>query len=131
VLRRGGLPVRGANVERKAGRGRVMAVTNGQLRHPTFHRIFGRAELPVGLNLPWDTVLRDFQIQLELRSQPKRRSISSLQLLERVGGVKDTRHICCPVECSFAVDQIIDAHRGTIAYDSAFFFAASNGPPHV
>ena len=38
-----------------------------ELRYPTFHRIFGRAELPVGLDLRWDTALRDFQIQLEPR----------------------------------------------------------------
>jgi hypothetical protein len=34
-----------------------------RLRHPTFQRIFGRAETePVGLNLRWDTAFRDLQM---------------------------------------------------------------------
>jgi hypothetical protein len=44
-----------------------MLVNYSWLRHSTFHRIFSRAELPVRLNLRWDTALRDFQIQLEPR----------------------------------------------------------------
>jgi hypothetical protein len=45
----------------------MLLVDIRQLRHSTFHRIFSRAELPVGLDLRWDTALRDFQIQLEPR----------------------------------------------------------------
>jgi len=45
---------------------RIFLVTS-----PDFHRIFGRAKLPVGLDLRWDTALRNSQDLTGAPSQPK------------------------------------------------------------